>query len=485
MNTEAPPSPDDPRDAAVEKPRRRRTLARAGNILLWYVLPGLVVLAVVGYIGEATIGHVNPPVVPVEGVSMRPTLQAGDLIFLEGVDPKTLRKGDIVAVNVPAAARKKYNLPAHIVHRIVKIGHDAQGLAFTTKGDANSGADVFTTHSGDVIGKVWFKATGLGYPFLFFRSRQGEIFLGAAALLALLYFGLGVIEERRIVVEGTAVTMQSVLEETQVLRDAISHVEMLRGPPAGGVAPVVTPQGTPVHSPELDDLIEEVRDANANSRETSEVMRELVGAIGEYGTHLKSHTEVMTNLAATTGELQQATVAMRHAIAGDTGAATPAEVAPPSPPALSPAAPPSPPVPDPLPPAADATPRFVLKRALRGYARESVEALLEEMAQRVSRAEQRLTELGQSHAHLQADRDRLDAEVAKYRHLEQSIAETLSRAEETAAEITRRAEQDAERMIEAARASAAATPTTGEQRPSAESERRHIDVLGECVYLPE
>lgn len=274
MTAAAPSYPGEELGAGVAV--GRPALSRLGGALLWYVLPGAILLLVAAYIGLATVGHVNPPVVPVNGVSMRPTLQAGDLVFLKSVDPKLLRKGDIVAVSVPAADQRKYHLPAHIVHRIVAIGHDAQGLVFTTKGDANSGPDVFTTHASGVIGELRWNIPGLGYPLLFVRSRQGEIFLGVAALLAILYFGLGVLEDRRIVVEGTAVTMQAVLEETQILRETIARAEP-------GIA---------------------------GSRD--ETMDEIVGAIAEYGEHLRSHTAVMQGLAATTVELRDATSELRR-----------------------------------------------------------------------------------------------------------------------------------------------------------------------------
>lgn len=287
--------------------RRRVSVA-----VLWWVLPGIVLLAVAAYILAATLGHANPPVVPVQGVSMRPTIQAGDLIFLQGVDPKTLRKGDIVAVTVPPDVQKQYNLPAHIVHRIFKVKHDTiNGLTFVTKGDANAGADVFTTYPNDVIGKLRYDVPAAGFPFLFFRSRQGEIFLGAAAILALLYFGLGLMEDRRIIVEGTAATMQNVLVETHELREVVAAAQQLRG--------------TSFEAPaKVNELVEEVRMARAQSDETTKTMRELVGAIGEYGIHLRSHTAVMQDLAATTHELRQAATGLRLATSG----ASPAEIYP-------------------------------------------------------------------------------------------------------------------------------------------------------------
>lgn len=291
--------------------KKRRALARLGSALLWYVVPALAIAAVAAYIVGAVVGGANPPVVPVTGVSMRPTLKAGDLVFLEGVNPRTLRKGDIVAVHVPKATQQKYNLPANIVHRILRVERTDTGLVFHTKGDANAEEDVFLTHPNDVVGQMAGHVTGLGYPLLFFRSRQGEIFIAAAALLGLLYFGLGLFEDRRIAVEGTAATMQMVLDETHELRQAIGRAEGL-AQTAGAPA---------VADDDRDRLAGEVQAARTTSEETSVVLQELVGAIGEYGTHLRSHTAVMQGLAVTTTELRHAAVELRSTLAGPVVAA--------------------------------------------------------------------------------------------------------------------------------------------------------------------
>jgi signal peptidase I len=206
---------------------------------------------------------------------MRPTLQAGDLVFLSGANPAELRTGDIVAVSVPRAARDEYGLPAHVVHRIVKIEHNSSGLLFVTKGDANSGRDVFQSRPGDVVGKLELDVPGLGYPLLFLRSRQGAIFLTVAALVALGYFLLGVFEERRAYVEGSVATMQTLLEETRQLKQTIESAERA---------------------------------------EARDVVDRLVGTVAEYGEHLRSHTAVVENLAATTAELSAAAAALREAV---------------------------------------------------------------------------------------------------------------------------------------------------------------------------
>jgi signal peptidase I len=241
--------------------------------------------------------------VPVSGVSMRPTLQAGDLVFLKGVSPATLRVGDVIAVNVPSVDQKQYGLPSRIVHRIEHIKHDQLGLLFITKGDANAGADVFTTRSNNVIGKLQFQITGLGYPFLFFRSRQGLIFLGATALLFALYFIMGMFEDRRITVSGNAISLEMLLSETRELKETLgmareTHTVRLIEPPPPDF----------VH--EVDELKYVVRTSRESDAQTSQQIHELIGAVSEYGEHLQSHTAVMQNLASATFDLQRATATM-------------------------------------------------------------------------------------------------------------------------------------------------------------------------------
>lgn len=286
-------------------------LRRAGLGVLWYVVPAFAVLAVSAYVVGAVVWHANPPVVPVWGVSMRPTLQPGDLVFLKGVNPRTLRKGDIIAFHVPKSSQSQYRLPGELVHRILKIKPSPAGLIFQTKGDANSGQDVFVIHSGDIVGRLVARAPGLGYPLLFFRSRQGEIFLGAAVLIGILYFLIGMFEERRVYAEGTARGLQTVLAETSELKEALATVRGASSAPWPGAA------GSEVGH-ELVELRDEVRQVSKRGEDTSETMRQLVGAIGEYGTHLRSHTAVMQSLAATTAELHRATAELGSAVAGPT-----------------------------------------------------------------------------------------------------------------------------------------------------------------------
>lgn len=275
-----------------------RLLRRGGSGLLWYVLPGLALATVVAYILAAIVLHVNPPVVPIEGVSMRPTLQTGELVFLEGVEPSRIHKGEIIAVNVPKEARQKYNLPGRVVHRVIKIEHTAGGLTFQTKGDGNAGPDVFTVSSNEVVGRMTGHVPGLGYPLLFFRSTQGKILAGAIAIIALLYFLMGLFEERQTAARGTALGLQAVLEQTEEIKQVIN----------GAAPPSVPATASPIVAAAPPTVVQH--------DENTQTLDKLLVAVGEYGEHLRSHTAVMQGLAQATSELRQATEDLRRATAG-------------------------------------------------------------------------------------------------------------------------------------------------------------------------
>lgn len=318
--------------------------------LLWYGLPAFSLALVLAYVAAAIVLHVNPPVVPVQGVSMRPMLQAGDLVFLEGIEPRSIRKGEVIAVNVPKQAREKYSLPGRVVHRVIKIEHTSAGLVFQTKGDSNPGPDVFKVPAGEVVGRMTGHVAGLGYPLLFFRSIQGKILLGAVALVILLYFLIGLFEERQATVQGTALGMQAVLEETRELRTALDHhLPQLGGHPrtdAPGHPPERPPEPTqPPTRSEEPSVVLPTPAATApatappaapapaveRSEENAEALHKLLVAVGEYGEHLRSHTAVMKGLAETTAELHRATEELRRTVAGQGPAAAQPEPEPPQP----------------------------------------------------------------------------------------------------------------------------------------------------------
>ena len=346
-------------------------LTRIVSGLFWYGVPALAVAAVLGYIGLALAWHVNPPLVPVVGTSMRPALHAGDVVFLKGVEPRTLKVGDVIGFRVPKATREKYNLPGTYVHRIVHREKGDRGFEFRTQGDAVQGPDPFWVPESDVVGKMVARGPALGYPILFFRSKQGELFALATLAILLVYFLMGVLDRRREFADMNALSLAALVGEARELKESMEEtVTSARGPPQitepvvdqAEAEPLVVqtesaepdlsslpperralhlaeyqlapayrtepePEPAPAQEfstalvpyvpsralPSIDfaKLEEEIHRAVSSSEDVKDTMRELVGAIGEYGEHLRSHTDVMKNIAASTGELQAATAEMR------------------------------------------------------------------------------------------------------------------------------------------------------------------------------
>jgi signal peptidase I len=198
----------------------------------WYFLPCLAIILGATYVSLAVVWHVNPPVVAVEGGSMRPFLQTGDLVLLHSVNPNTLKVGQVIAIALSKSEQLKYGIPGHIVHRIISIKHTASGLAFQTKGDANSGPDVFITYSSNVVGIMTGKVPYLGYPIVFFRSRQGEIFAGVAAFVMVTYFLLGWLDRRR-TSDPVMALLENVVTDLADIRFTVESGIKEEGSPAG------------------------------------------------------------------------------------------------------------------------------------------------------------------------------------------------------------------------------------------------------------
>ncbi len=69
------------------------------------------------------------PVAVVSG-SMEPSISTHSLVFVEQVDPTTVRTGDVITFDPPGAAQRT-------THRVTRVLERPDGPYFVTKGDAN------------------------------------------------------------------------------------------------------------------------------------------------------------------------------------------------------------------------------------------------------------------------------------------------------------------------------------------------------------
>ena len=307
---------------------------RFAKSFVWSVLPAVAFSFAVLYFSLGLAWGVFPPVVPVQGGSMRPFLQTGDVVLLHRVNPSTLKVGEVIAVETTKTEQQAYGVPAQVVHRIVAVEHTAGGLAFKTKGDANSGPDVFITYAPDVVGVMTGKVPYIGYPVIFFKSRQGEIFAAAMALVALVYLGFLWRDRRHVsnpVISLLAYVLRDLSElkdEVQSREDVIRFLAADRGHLDPGDAEAeagsalddrvvaLLDGGIKGEVQEVVTRIEHALHHNLQRQQSSEqTLAELTEAVREYALHLKSHTSAIQGLAGAASNLDSATHEIHNAIA--------------------------------------------------------------------------------------------------------------------------------------------------------------------------
>ena len=79
--------------------------------------------------------------------SMRPVLRAGDVVWLDRIQARQARRGDVVAFDDPRR-------DAVVLHRVERVQPVALGrLAFTTRGDANNTGESWRIAADGRIGR--------------------------------------------------------------------------------------------------------------------------------------------------------------------------------------------------------------------------------------------------------------------------------------------------------------------------------------------
>lgn len=79
------------------------------------------------------------------GISMRPVIRDGDLLEIEALPPRAVRHGDILLYRLTGSYL--------LVHRVIKIQRQPEGLLFLIQGDALLKADGWVPE-GQILGRV-------------------------------------------------------------------------------------------------------------------------------------------------------------------------------------------------------------------------------------------------------------------------------------------------------------------------------------------
>ena len=168
--------------AVVVRTRRPSLLVRIGGTLLTLVMA----VALIIFVSMTVLRISGGELLAIRTGSMSPVMEPGDLLISRDVDPRTVRRGDVITFRVPSADNTL------VTHRVTKV--DKEGNTFTTKGDANDTVDPFTTKSKDVLGSRWFSIPKVGRIMVFLSTGLGTALL--IGIPAAIYLGQTLADRR-------------------------------------------------------------------------------------------------------------------------------------------------------------------------------------------------------------------------------------------------------------------------------------------------
>ena len=153
-----------------------RTAARGlANGLVTAIL--VVLLAAALAVGAGLAAGIRPHVEASD--SMRPALRAGDVVWLEGIAAAQVRRGDVIGFAHPDHGRP-------MLHRVARIEDRGGRLAFTTRGDANSGVERWSVRRDDRLGRfVGVRVPAVGRAAVAAPRHAAPALVALAAFLLL------------------------------------------------------------------------------------------------------------------------------------------------------------------------------------------------------------------------------------------------------------------------------------------------------------
>jgi len=155
----------------------RRFIKKASKVTVG-LISGSTVAFAIAYAALTVVGY--KPVAVYSG-SMEPTIPVGALALDRAIPARDVRVGDVITFSDP------YVKGRLVTHRVIDILQTPHGLAYRTKGDANSGRDPWTIRLAGDVGRVSFSVPVVGYILFYAHTREVRGALICVAALALVF----------------------------------------------------------------------------------------------------------------------------------------------------------------------------------------------------------------------------------------------------------------------------------------------------------
>jgi len=139
----------------------RNLIRKGGAVLLVLVILPFIIFAV-----PQAVGASNSYVVLSD--SMSPSINAGDVVFVDDVATNEINEGDVITYDRPGESQL-------ITHRVIEVQNEGSEAAFRTQGDANEEPDPNPIPAGNVVGVVVLHLPLLGHAISFAGSDLGIV----------------------------------------------------------------------------------------------------------------------------------------------------------------------------------------------------------------------------------------------------------------------------------------------------------------------
>jgi signal peptidase I len=157
-----------------------RFMKKASKVTVGLLSAAAVAFAV-AYAALTVLGY--KPVAVYSG-SMKPSIPVGGLAVDRAIAARDVRVGDVVTFSDP------YVKGRLVTHRVIDTLQTPHGLAYRTKGDANSARDPWTIRLSGQVGRVSFTVPVAGYVLYYAHTREVR---GALICLVALFVLFGML----------------------------------------------------------------------------------------------------------------------------------------------------------------------------------------------------------------------------------------------------------------------------------------------------